>query len=197
MPNYISEYGVYGAFQHMKDKILWLFDSHKFKHCGKHIYISYPNQISGHKYISLGEGVVFRQRLQLEAISRHNGHNYSPNIEIGDRVSINNDVHIAAIDSVVIGDDVLIASKVYISDHSHGNTIREDVELPPSKRDLYTKGPVIIEKCVWIGEGVAVMPGVRIGRNSIIGANSVVTKNVPEFSVVAGCPARVIKYLER
>ena len=197
MIRYIKEYGFGGAVKHICDKCLWLFDRHKFKHAGKHIYLAYPNVITGHSFISIDDSTVIRCRLQMEAISTHNGQSFTPSISIGKRVSINNDVHIAAIDSIKIGDDVLIASKVYISDHSHGNTTVEDIEIPPSKRSLYSKGSVVIEDCVWIGEGVAIMPGVVVGKNSIIGANSVVTRDIPANCVAAGCPAKIIKRLEK
>ncbi|ELQ2337068.1 hypothetical protein QTG67_003159 [Vibrio vulnificus] len=98
---------------------------------------------------------------------------------MGSNVSINYNCHIACINHIKIGDNVLIASRVYISDHSHGKADYSDIYVPPSKRKIVSKGPVIIEDDVWIGEAVSVLPGVTIGRGAIIGANSVVAKDIP------------------
>jgi len=109
---------------------------------------------------------------------------------------INDFVHITAMENVSIGNNVLMACKIYISDCSHGSYDGDAndsyPELPPMERKYRTR-PVFIEDNVWIGESVSVLPGVRIGKNSIIGANSVVTKNIPENSIAVGNPARVIK----
>jgi acetyltransferase-like isoleucine patch superfamily enzyme len=85
---------------------------------------------------------------------------------------------------------------VYISDHSHGEINSSILSTIPVERPLISKGSVVIENNVWIGEGVCILPGVRIGSNSIIGANAVVTKNIPANVVVAGNPARIIKMFE-
>ena len=90
---------------------------------------------------------------------------------------------------------MLMASRIYISDHSHGEINSEALMLPRLQRPLVSKGPVIIEDNVWIGEGVCIMPGVTVGRNSIIGANAVVTKSFPANCVIAGIPATIIKNL--
>jgi acetyltransferase-like isoleucine patch superfamily enzyme len=82
---------------------------------------------------------------------------------------------------------------VFITDHYHGTTGADDLAIPPLERKLFFKGPVVIEENVWIGEGVAIMPDVTIGKGSVIGANAVVTKSVPPLSVVAGAPAKVIR----
>lgn len=114
----------------------------------------------------------------------------------GDNVQINDFVHIAATEKVEIGNNVLIASKVFISDICHGEyTDIENVSDPnehPNNRKLSAK-PVIIHDDVWIGEIVSILPGVEIGKGSIIGANSVVTKSIPDYSIAAGNPAKVIK----
>ena len=102
------------------------------------------------------------------------------------------DVHIGCIDEVRIGNNVLMASRIYISDHFHGNTSIETLKLAPLERPLISKGPVIIEDNVWIGEGVCIMPGVKVGRNAVIGANAVVTKDVPPYSIAVGIPAVVV-----
>lgn len=163
------------------------------KSVGKNFRIEYPARIYGGEFITIGKNFNSFGRLRLEAYKKHNGHIYKPTIIIGDNVSINFDCHIGCINQIVIGDNVLIASKVFITDHFHGNTSAESLLLPPSLRRVESKGPVIIEDNVWIGEGVAIMPNVVIGKNSIIGANAVVTKSFPENSIIAGNPAKQIK----
>jgi acetyltransferase-like isoleucine patch superfamily enzyme/glycosyltransferase involved in cell wall biosynthesis len=130
-------------------------------------------------------------RNRIEALERHGDMRYKPTIVIGANVTMENDCHIGAIDRIEIHDNVLLASKVYISDHSHGTTALTCLQVPPNLRRVVSKGPVIIEADVWLGEGVAVMPGVRIGRSSVIGANSVVTRDIPPYSIAGGAPARV------
>ena len=88
-----------------------------------------------------------------------------------------------------------MASRIYISDHSHGEINKEAFSLPPAYRPLISKGPVIIKDNVWIGEGVCILPGVTIGENSIIGANAVVIKDVPDNCVAGGNPARVLRQI--
>jgi len=89
---------------------------------------------------------------------------------------------------------VLIASKVFISDHSHGDTSEKCMKIPPLERPIISKGPIIINDNVWIGEGVSILANVTIGESAIIGTNSVVTKDVPSFTVVVGVPARILRY---
>jgi acetyltransferase-like isoleucine patch superfamily enzyme len=114
-------------------------------------------------------------------------------IRIGNNVVFNTDVHIGCINSITIGDNCLFGSRIYITDHDHGGTTIQDLELPPIKRELKSKGPVVIEENVYCGEGVVILSGVRIGKNAILGSNSVITSDVPENTVVAGIPARIIK----
>lgn len=165
----------------------------QLKVCGKNPRIMFPITSHGLEYISVGDNFDVCGRLRLEAYSRHLGNLYSPELIIGDNVSINYDCHIGCINKIVIGNNVLIASKVFITDHFHGDTSTHSLKLPPNLRKVISKGPVIIEDNVWIGEGVAIMPNVRIGKNVIIGSNAVVTKDVLENSVIAGNPAKIIK----
>jgi len=116
-------------------------------------------------------------------------------IIFGDNVQINDYVHIAASEKVSIGSNVLIASKVYISDLNHGNYRGSNADspmIPPNDRALSSR-PVVIEDNVWLGENVCVMAGVTIGFGSIIGASSVVSKDIPKYSIAVGSPAKVIK----
>lgn len=170
---------------------LWLITA--FKKIGNNVFIAYPLSLHGGKYVTIGDNFGCDQRLRLDAYDEFLGDTFHPEITIGNNVSIQKDCHIGAINKIVIGNNVLLASKVYISDHSHGEVNTEAIKLPPSQRKLYSKGPVIIEDNVWLGEGVVVLPNVTIGKNSIIGANAVVTKSIPANSVAGGNPARIIK----
>jgi len=167
----------------------------RFRRCGAQFRIQRPFVLRGERCISIGDNVNFYARIRLEAYVSHLGHDYRPTLIIGDNVSINYDCHIACINRVEIGNRVLLASRVFITDHAHGGTDTQSLVPPPSERALFTKGPVIIEEDVWIGEGACVLPNVRIGRGSIIGANAVVTKDIPPYSLVGGVPARVIRLL--
>lgn len=154
--------------------------------------IRFPVDIRGRKYISVGEGFTTGVGCRLEAYPIDD----KPVLHIGKNVQINDYVHITAMTSVKIGNNVLMASKIYISDCTHGSyTGAENDSSPlsiPIDRPLSTK-PVIIGDNVWIGELVSVLPGVTIGKGSIVGANSVVTKNLPDFVIAIGIPAKPIK----
>lgn len=114
---------------------------------------------------------------------------------VGDNCEFGDNTHIVAYENVTIGNDVLIASKVFISDTSHGVYSGEVASSPyttPNSRTLITK-PVTIGNNVWLGENVVVLSGVTIGSGCVVGANSVVTKDLPENVIAVGSPARVIK----
>lgn len=147
-------------------------------------------------HMSIGANFTAGRHLWLEAVEEQNGRRYAPEIRIGSNVIINDDVHLAAIDRITIGDDVLIASRVFISDHLHGcyqGPQGSSPLVPPRMRDVTGAGRVVIGNNVWIGDMVAVLPGVTIGDGSVIGAGSVVTRDVPPASIAVGSPARVIK----
>lgn len=168
-----------------------------FNSCGNGLSISPSLVYMGLDKVSIGDNFRAGERLKLRTFDSWKGVTYTPKITIGDNVNIETDCHISAINNVSIGNNVLMASFVYISDHSHGNVNKMDGWMDaPLSRSLYTKGPVIIEDDVWLGEKVSVMPGVHIGRGAIIGANSVVTKDIPAYAVAAGSPAKVIKMLK-
>jgi lipopolysaccharide O-acetyltransferase len=99
-------------------------------------------------------------------------------------------------ESVTIGNNVLLASKIFISDCSHGSYIGNEMDCHPGTipvdRPLFAK-PVIIEDNVWLGEFVTVLAGVTIGKGTIVGANSVVSKSLPANVIAAGTPAKPIK----
>jgi len=155
--------------------------------------IRLPFDIRNKGYIKIGKNFTTGFGCRIDAFPLNN--EIKTCIVIGDNVQINDYVHIAAVGSVIIGDNVLMASKIYISDHNHGsyNDFRSDSpDVKPIDRLPVIK-PVIIEDNVWIGESACILPGVTIGKGSVIGALSVVTKNIPPFCIAVGVPAKVVK----
>lgn len=153
---------------------------------------SYPLHICRGESIKIGRNFRCHKRNRLEVATKSR----DVKIEIGDNVHMTWDCHIGAIDKVTIGNNVLIGSRVLITDHQHGRIDAAALSMHPIDRPLWSKGPVTICDNVWIGEGAAIMPGVTIGENAIIGANAVVTKDVPANCVAAGNPAKIIRNLK-
>ncbi len=152
-----------------------------------------PFTIIGHKYISMGDYFSSRPGLRIECYN--SGHTL-PKLSIGDHVNLNFRCHIGVINEIFIGNNVLIGSNVLITDHSHGTTSFRDLIKSPNTRNLYSKGPVIIEDNVWIGENASILSNVRIGHHSVIGCNTVVSKNVPPYCIVYGNPMKIIQRKE-
>lgn len=180
-------------------KIGYCFDKYysgwvaaQFKSIGKGAEVFYPLDLIGGEFVTIGDNFTCGKRFRLNAYDKFDKQVFAPEIVFGNDININDDCHIACIEKIHIGNNVLIAGKVFISDHFHGNTSLENLNIAPSHRNLITKGGIYIEDDVWIGEGVAIFPGVRIGRGSVIGANSVVTKSLPAFSIAVGAPAKRI-----
>jgi len=171
----------------------WL--SRSFKSCGINNQIAYPIYCVGANYITIGTNFISGPRLRIEAHDRFMDTLYTPKITIGDFVNLNFDCHIGCVDEIFIGNNVLVASKVLIIDHFHGETTKESMILPPVQRNLVTKGPIKIGNNVWIGESAVIMPGVNLGDNCIVGANSVVTKSFENNVVIGGNPAKIIRYI--
>lgn len=185
----IQRYGYFGSFYML---VCLIYTKLFFK---KAKIVRLPIDIRYRKGIKFGENLSTGRNCRIESVlGKENS------IVIGDNVQMNDNVHITGMDEVIIKDNVLIASRVYISDCSHGEYKEGEVSMPNeivSERKLKSN-PVLIEENVWLGEGVAILPGVRIGKNSIIGANSVVTKYIPENSIAVGTPAIIVKkYNER
>lgn len=154
--------------------------------------IRFPFDLRGKKYINISLGFTTGVGCRLEAFSV----NENKVLFIGKNVQINDYVHITAINNVSIGNNVLMASKIYISDCLHGSYAGDENDsnpnIVPSNRPLFSK-PVVIEDNVWLGEFVSVLPGVTIGKGTIVGANSVVSKSLPEYVIAVGIPAKPIK----
>lgn len=118
---------------------------------------------------------------------------YIPKLVIGDGSEIGHFSHITCINSLEIGRKVLIADRVYISDHIHGY---EESNTAIMDQPVISKGPVKIGEGTWLGENVCIL-SCSIGKNCVIGANAVVNKDIPDFSVAVGAPARIIRRFDQ
>lgn len=146
-------------------------------------------------YIRGKKSIVGGKNLTLGRFCRFDLDGNKKTLFIGDNCEFGDMTHIVALNNVQIGNNVLIASKVFISDTSHGSYKGIDQDLPsipPNKRKLISD-EVVIGNNVWIGENVVILAGVHIGDGCIIGANSVVTKNIPNNTIAAGVPVKFIK----
>jgi maltose O-acetyltransferase len=140
-------------------------------------------QLSGHGEVVLGEGVGLNGTVvPIELVTYTSGR-----IEVGNHTFINYGSSIAARASVKIGSHCLIGHYTFVMDNDQHDVVRH-WELPQSN-------PVIIEDHVWIGSKAIILPGVRIGSRAVVGAGSIVTKDIPPRCVAAGNPARVLRHL--
>ena len=194
---YIKKHGVFALFALVVKIIFFRFYQTKFKYSAG-LYLGRRFKITGKNNITLGDNFRAGESLRLEAIGEYGEQIFAPSIDIGENVTFNDFVHIGCVESIKIGNNVLLASKIFITDHNHGCYSADEVslhqspEIPPADRNL-SCSPVCIEDNVWIGEFVSVLPGSFIGRGSIVGANSVVNGYIPEYSIAVGSPARVVK----
>lgn len=162
-----------------------------FKSFGDGVCFWKIGYLAGCDCISIGDNTIFQNNVCLTAW-RTNTSNV-PEIVIGKNCSFGINNHITCTNKITIGDYCLTGKWVTITDNSHGSTEKDFLSIPPIKREMVSKGPVIIGKNVWIGDKATILPGVTIGDSAVIAANSVVTKDVPPYCVVAGNPARIVK----
>jgi maltose O-acetyltransferase len=127
---------------------------------------------------TLGEGSGIRPPLHVD---------YGKNIHVGARTFVNFNLTALDVATIHIGDDCMIGPNVQLLTPIH------PVDPQPRKDKLEGAKPIVIGDNVWLGGGVIVCPGVTIGENSVIGAGSVVTKDIPANVVAVGNPARVIR----
>ena len=159
-------------------------------------------RLRGGSYIEVGNNTVIYERCKIECTKINVDKN--PSLYIGHNTRIMQDCIISCFNQICIGDNVGIAPKVFISDAVHGDFSEDGFEkldkdgIPIvfkqkiDNRSIISKGPIIIEDGVHIGFNCVICPGVTIGHNSIINAMTVVTKNIPPYSIVSGNPGKII-----
>lgn len=169
----------------VKNRFL-IWNRYKFLSVGKRTRLERPLRVDGIQNITLGNNVMVHEGTWLAAMPLTGE---AVKLVIDDGATIGHYNHIYATRSIVIEKEVLTADKVYISDNLHSY---EDVKLPIIKQPIKQCKPVVIGEGSWLGEHVCVI-GASIGKHCVIGANSVVTKDIPDYCVAVGIPARVIK----
>lgn len=182
----IKRYGLVGLF-----KLIFSYIFTKVFY-SKSRLIRLPFDVRNKSNIDFGKNLTTGIGCRLEAYPIDE----SVVLKFGKNVQLNDYVHITAMSHVTIGNDVLMASRIYISDCTHGSYQGDENDSNPDSipfnRPLSTKA-VIIEDNVWLGEFVSVLSGVTIGRGTIVGANSVVSKSLPPYVIAVGIPAKAIK----
>ena len=177
----------------VKDLIYSAWITPKFKFVGNNTFFRYKQTLQGQKYICFGDNCFIDRSCIITAWNSYNCDKFNPCIKIGNNCRFGEFNHITAINNIIIGDGLLTGRWVTITDNSHGKSNINDLQLEPSKRNVYSKGAVIIGNNVWIGDKATILPGVKIGDGVIVGANTVVTKDIPNYCIVVGNPSKIIK----
>lgn len=169
-------------------KILFPFRKIRYGSFGRNSDIYKPMMVNNKKNIFIGQNVMIRNYARIEAIAEWNGKKYNPLIKIGNNVTVEQGLHLICAEEVIIEDDVTISANVMISDNSHKFT--ENIDILKQGLDV---GRTVVKKGAFIGKNVCIMQGVTLGEYCVVGANAVVTHDVPDYAVVAGVPAKIIR----
>jgi len=153
--------------------------------------IAFPRAaLYNEQWIRIGEQTLIGPNVSLSAgMAPGQEMVTDPVVRIGDRTLIGRGSHIVGHFQIDIGDDIQTGPYVYITDQNHSY---EDPEVPIG-RQWPVESPVVIGSGSWLGTGVVVLPGARIGRNVVVGAGSVVVGELPDHCVAVGSPARPVK----
>ena len=162
----------------------------KYKNRSKKIEIGKPLVLTNGKVISFGNNVRIKDGYRIQGYYSFAGIDLKPFFKIGNNVNIQYNFSALVADEISIGDDTIIASNVLLTTHNHG--IDPESPIPYHAQPLKT-APIHIGSGCWIGEKVTILPGVSIGKKSIIAAGAVVNKDIPDYSIAAGVPAKIIK----
>lgn len=183
-------FAVYVLTRDVRNKLYSMLIRNMLFKCGSGTLFVPPLRIAGASRIEIGQSVYIESNSWLQTLD--DGDNHSVAILIGSGTSIAGCFTISAVRSVIIEKEVLIARNVYISDHKHQFN---KIGTPIIRQGIDGIAPVAIKQGAWIGQNCIICPGVTIGKGAVIGANSVVRNDVPDFCVAAGSPANVIRHI--
>jgi acetyltransferase-like isoleucine patch superfamily enzyme len=179
-------YRIATSLYYGRGRLPWVRVSLFFAFLRRGAYVRRPFHGNAHQMLrqgrlEIGRGTVLESGVTVQSAKGR--------VRLGQRVYLSRGVTVGVVDLVEIGDFALVGPGCYITDADHRF---EDPLLPVPDQGMTVKGPTVIEDNVWLGANVVVTSGVRIGKRSVIGANSVVTRDIPEFSIAAGIPAKVV-----
>lgn len=158
------------------------------KNCGEHSTVQKPLFWTP-EYISIGNDVFICPGCRIEAIIHYDEQTYNPHIIIGDGVTFQQNCHITAAGDLSIGADTTVSFGVSIQDTDHDY---EQINVNILKQPLLIKETKIGDTC-FIGSGAKILAGTILGKQCIVGANAVVRGNFPDYCVIAGIPAKIVK----
>lgn len=152
--------------------------------------LSRPNCVQGAAHVRIGARTRIGAGAYIAAITSHAGDSFNPQVRIGDDIYIGSHFHLASVSRVEIGDACVLSDYVYMADVAHG--------LDPAAgaimdQPLIRAGDIVLGYSTFVGYRATILPGVTLGQHCVVGGGSVVTKSFPEYSMVAGNPARLIK----
>ena len=139
------------------------------------------------EYFSLMKELFYNQIGENSVVNNQLTVVLPKNVTIGSGVTVMNGALMMAAGGITIEDKVMIAANVQLISNNHD----------PYDRQILTCKPVLIKYGAWVGAGATILPGVTVGKYAIIGANSVVNKDIPDYAVAVGSPAKVVKYLDK
>jgi acetyltransferase-like isoleucine patch superfamily enzyme len=170
-----------------RGKVFSLLSAGAFASFGPRSVLQPPIRLRGARRIAVGDDVFVGSGSWLQVLGDERG---EVALSIGSGTSFAGNCVLSAASSIRVGEKVLFARNVYVSDHIHAY---DDPERAVLDQGIARIEPVVIEDGAWLGQNVVVCPGVRIGTGAVIGANSVVREDVPNYSVAVGAPARVVR----
>jgi acetyltransferase-like isoleucine patch superfamily enzyme len=160
----------------------------RMRYCGSNTIIERPLHFTP-KHIIMGNGVYIWKNARIEAVTIYEGQIYNPEIIFEDGVSVQQNLHLTCAERISIGKNTAIAANVTITDIHHPY---DDISIPIERQKLKVFPVKIGDDCK-IYNNVVVLQGITIGNHVTVAANSVVNKSIPDYCVVAGIPARIIK----
>ncbi len=182
------QYFLKRSLRFLKRSIWWYSHKNLFKRLGEKSYIYNPLNITP-SCIDCGKNVSIYKHCRIQGIYRYNSKSFSPEIIIEDNVSIQQNLHLTCGNLIKIGENTAIAANVTITDIHHPY---EDIFTPIERQDIVVKAVKIGRNCK-IYNNAVILPGCEIGDHVTIAANSVVTKNILDYSVAVGAPAKIVK----
>ncbi|MGB3491696.1 MAG: acyltransferase [Elainellaceae cyanobacterium] len=161
-----------------------------FKSVGPGSAIDYPAKVYGARHISLGKNAFISWNTWIYCVEEYGKQKFNPQLILDDKVYLGPGCHVVTCRKIHIEPHVMLGNNCYISDNLHDYS---DVDMPIDNGPLSVPGKIVIGAGSWLGDNVCVFGDLRIGKHCVVGANSVVNRSLPDYSIAVGAPAKIIK----